>query len=123
MISTEVASNKVTKKLSMLLARCIGQATLLLNRIAEKYFLNIPKHNGVAMEKTSPDDSQNLSDQKKIENFIIADWKDDTIAVMLCLKCEEPFDLDPCKEEHVIWCSHKKVFVPQCPHCGVNDIG
>jgi hypothetical protein len=69
------------------------------------------------------DQSQEHSDaEHSVENFIAADWKDDTIAVMLCIKCEESFEIDPCKEENIVWCSQKKVFVPQCPHCGTNDV-
>lgn len=56
-----------------------------------------------------------------IENFLAVEWQDN-IAIMLCIKCEEPFNLDPCSEENLVWCNRKQVLVPQCPHCGTNDM-
>ncbi len=73
------------------------------------------------LQNQSQDQLQNNA-QHSIENFIAADWKDDAVAVMLCMKCEESFDIDPCKDENIVWCPQKKVFVPQCPHCGANDL-
>lgn len=60
--------------------------------------------------------------RSKIENFVLADWQGDHTAVMLCIKCEQPFNVDPCGEENLVWCQKKKVLVPQCPHCGTNDV-
>ena len=57
----------------------------------------------------------------EIENFLTVEWQDN-IAAMLCIKCEEPFSLDPCKDDNLVFCNKKNVLVPQCPHCGANDV-
>lgn len=67
---------------------------------------------------TSPNIDGYISE---IEGFVTADWQDDT-AVMLCIKCEEPFNIDPRQEDNLVFCPRKRIFVPQCPHCGANDV-
>ena len=67
--------------------------------------------------------SENTSEHviSNLENFVTADWHGD-MPIMLCVKCEKPFNIDPCKEGNIILCDKKKVFVPKCPHCGADDL-
>lgn len=59
--------------------------------------------------------------RSEIEGFVVGDWQEN-IAVMLCIKCEQPFNIDPCEDANLVFCSKKKVMVPQCPHCGASDV-
>lgn len=58
-----------------------------------------------------------------MNNFLTIEWNENEHnALMLCLKCEESFNVDPCGEDNLVWCAKKTVLVPQCPNCGINDI-
>ena len=80
--------------------------------------------NGAMLNEPLPTSSETNTDsvyRSEIEGFVVGDWQDN-VAIMLCIKCEQPFNLDPCEDANLVFCPKKKVMVPQCPHCGASDV-